>query len=70
MPNMTGIVLAKEIMTVRKEMPVILCTGYSETVSREATRKAGIRGFVMKPVTKSEMALEIRRVLEKGGKTG
>jgi CheY-like chemotaxis protein len=66
MPDMTGIVLAKEVLAVRKDMPIIICTGYSETLSAEKAREAGIRAFVMKPVTKKEMAQAIRRVLEQG----
>jgi CheY-like chemotaxis protein len=64
MPDMTGIALAKEVLTVRKDVPVIICTGYSETVSPEKAKEVGIREFVMKPVTKKEMAQAIRRVLE------
>jgi CheY-like chemotaxis protein len=64
MPDMTGIALAKEVMAVRKNMPVIICTGFSETASPELARDAGIREFVLKPVTKREMAQAIRRVLE------
>ena len=65
MPEMTGVALAREVLAVRKEMPIILCTGFSETVSPEKAAKAGIRAFVMKPVTKKDMAQAIRRVLER-----
>ena len=64
MPDKTGIALAKEVLAVRKDMPIIICTGYSETLSPEKAKEAGIREFVMKPVTKKEMAQAIRRVLE------
>jgi PAS domain S-box-containing protein len=64
MPEMTGIALANKLMAIRKDIPIILCTGYSETVSPGKAREAGIREFVMKPVTKKELALTIRRVLE------
>lgn len=66
MPGMTGTALTKEILVLRKDIPVILCTGYSETVSPEMAREAGVREFVMKPVTKKEMGQAIRRVLEPG----
>ncbi len=69
MPDMTGIALAREIMALRKNMPVIICTGFSETVSPELARDAGIREFVLKPVTKREMAQAIRRVLGQGEDT-
>jgi PAS domain S-box-containing protein len=64
MPGMTGIALAKEVLAVRKDMPITLCTGYSETVSPEKAKESGIREFVLKPVAKKEMAQVIRRVLE------
>ena len=70
MPDMTGIALTKEVLAVRTDMPIILCTGYSETVSPEKAKEAGIREFVMKPVTKKEMAQAIRRVLEQGEDAG
>ena len=53
-----------------KDMPIILCTGYSETVSPEKAKEAGIREFVMKPVTKKEMAQAIHRVLERSQAIG
>jgi len=48
MPDMTGTILARKMLKVRKEMPIILCTGYSETVSPEKAKKAGISTFAMK----------------------
>ena len=64
MPDLTGIDLAKKMLQVRKNLPVILFTGYSETVSSETAHDAGISEFVMKPITKREMAETIRRVLD------
>lgn len=64
MPEMTGLALASKFLGVRKDLPIILCTGFSETVSPEKAKEAGIREFIMKPVTKREMAQAVRRVLE------
>jgi FixJ family two-component response regulator len=64
MPGVTGLALARKILGVRKEMPVILCTGYSETVSAEKAKKVGIREFAMKPLVRKELAETIRRVLD------
>ncbi len=64
MPDMTGIALAKEVLAVDPDMPIILCTGYSETVSPVRAKEAGIREFLMKPAAKKEMAQAIRSVLE------
>ncbi len=63
MPDMTGVALAKEIVTIGRNMPVVLCTGYGEAVPRELTAKVGIRGLVRKPVSKREMARAIRRAV-------
>jgi CheY-like chemotaxis protein len=64
MPEITGIVLARQILEVRPDIPVILCTGFSEVVSPEEVKKMGLRDFLMKPVTKDGLARAIRRVLE------
>jgi CheY-like chemotaxis protein len=64
MPRMTGYELAQRLMEIRKDVPVILCTGYSESVSEEKARALGIKGFIMKPVRKRELAEMIRKVLE------
>jgi PAS domain S-box-containing protein len=64
MPDMTGVALAKEVLAMRKDLPIILCTGYSEMVSPEKAKQGGIREFVMKPLTQKEMVHAIRRALE------
>jgi PAS domain S-box-containing protein len=64
MPEMTGIALANEALAVRKDIPIILFTGYSDTVSPEKARAAGILEFVMKPAAKREIARTVRRVLD------
>jgi PAS domain S-box-containing protein len=65
MPNMTGIELADEILKVRSDIPIILCTGYSEMIDEEKSKKFGIRAFLMKPVSLEEIARTIRKVLDK-----
>jgi PAS domain S-box-containing protein len=66
MPGMTGLALAKKIIEKRADVPVILCTGYSEVVSEEEIQKAGIRELVMKPVSRQEMRKILRRALKRG----
>ena len=65
MPGMTGVQLAKELLKIRPDIPIILCTGHSETVSPEMAKEAGIREFLMKPLAKQELAEAVRRVLDK-----
>ena len=67
MPSITGLRLAKELLRIRPDIPIILCTGHSETISPETVREAGIRQFLMKPLAKQELAQAVRRVLD--GKT-
>ena len=65
MPVMTGIDLARKMLRIRPNLPIILCTGYSTTVSAEEARAVGVRGFVMKPLVTSDIGGTIRKVLEK-----
>jgi CheY-like chemotaxis protein/anti-sigma regulatory factor (Ser/Thr protein kinase) len=64
MPHITGHDLARRLMDIRSDIPVILCTGFSETVSPEKAQAAGIREFVMKPLSRKELAERVRRVLD------
>jgi DNA-binding NtrC family response regulator len=64
MPYMTGIELAREILAIRADMPIILATGFSALVDADSAKAAGIRGFVMKPLTKGELARTVRTVLD------
>jgi CheY-like chemotaxis protein len=65
MPEMTGVEFAKEILAIRSDMPVILCTGFSYLVDADVAKAAGIRAFAMKPLTKREIARTIREVLDR-----
>jgi PAS domain S-box-containing protein len=64
MPLMSGTTLAKHILSVRSDMPIIVVTGFSETVSPRTAHAHGIREFAMKPLVKRELAETIRRVLD------
>ncbi len=64
MPEMTGVMLAAELLKLRPDLPVILCTGYSESISRETAQEIGIREFLMKPLSKRELAEAVRRALK------
>jgi PAS domain S-box-containing protein len=66
MPNMTGDRLAREMTSIRPDMSVILCTGFSERLNRKSARAAGIKGLLMKPVVRSDMARMVRNVLDEG----
>jgi signal transduction histidine kinase/CheY-like chemotaxis protein len=64
MPHMTGDRLARKMLDIKPQIPVILCTGFNEAISEEKALSMGIQKFVMKPVVKNELASTIRAVLE------
>ena len=63
MPNLTGLHLARKLMAIRTNIPIILCTGHSDSVSPEKAKDAGIKDFLMKPLGKQQLAEAIRKVL-------
>jgi PAS domain S-box-containing protein len=64
MPDMTGVDFARKLLKVRSDIPIILCTGYSDDISADKATKAGIKEFLLKPQGKRELDLAIRRVLD------
>lgn len=67
MPGMTGLELARNILQIRPDFPIILCTGYSNLVDEETAKKAGVRGFIMKPLSKKGLAELLDRVKNESG---
>jgi PAS domain S-box-containing protein len=63
MPAPTGMDLAKELMAIRPDIPIILCTGFSDLINATQAKEAGIREFVMKPFAARNFANTIRNVL-------
>jgi PAS domain S-box-containing protein len=63
MPNLTGDRLAKKIMGIRKDIPVVLCTGYSEKFTRRNASEMGIHSFLMKPLVMRDLANTVRQAL-------
>ena len=64
MPLMTGDRMALEMMSLRPDLPVIICTGFNELLSKERVQEIGIRALLMKPFLKNEAATVIRHVLD------
>jgi PAS domain S-box-containing protein len=65
MPRMTGVELAEALVRVRPDIPIILCTGFSEKVNGETFGQNWIRAFIMKPFTIQEISKRIRAALKK-----
>jgi CheY-like chemotaxis protein len=64
MPQMTGLQLTVELKKIRPDIPVIICTGFSENINEKTYKSHGVCDFFMKPVTKKELAAVIRHVLD------
>lgn len=64
MPNMTGEKLANEILKIRADIPIILCTGFRQELTARQLSETGIRMVIMKPLTVTELAKAVRSVLD------
>ena len=64
MPNLSGDELVKRVMKLRPDIPVIVCTGYSDRMSPEKARRLGIKELLLKPIEKAELADTVRKVLD------
>ena len=65
MPKMPGDKLAVEMIKIRPGIPILLCTGYSKSMTDEKTKSLGIKGFIEKPIVIKDLARKIREVLDK-----
>jgi PAS domain S-box-containing protein len=64
MPDLTGKDLATELLKIRPDIPIILCTGYSSMITKESAKEIGIREFCMKPIGWKQLATTVRKVLD------
>jgi CheY-like chemotaxis protein len=64
MPEMAGDMLARELLNLRPDIPIILCTGHSDRIDAERAAKIGIAGYYMKPLEMKTLAKEVRKVLD------
>ena len=65
MPNMPGDKLSAELIKIRTNIPILLCTGFSETMSEKKAVSLGIKGFLFKPIVMNDLSIKIREVLDK-----
>lgn len=65
MPNLTGDELARRIRAIRPEIPIIICTGFSAKTDQEQAERLGVQGFLLKPISKTDMAWQIRSALDR-----
>ena len=70
MPFMTGEMLALELLSIRPDIPIILCSGFSRSVSPEEAKKKGVSQFIMKPVVGADLHRAVRQVLDRSRRLG
>lgn len=70
MPHMTGEKLAKELLKIRKDIPIIISSGHSESINRENASKMGIKAFIMKPYGIESLGHIVSNVLNQTVRTG
>ena len=68
MPEMSGADLATELLKIRPDIPIILCSGYSATVSEKDAKGIGIRKFCHKPIDMKQLAIVARTVLDESNR--
>lgn len=66
MPTMSGEALSRALLGIRSDIPILLCTGFSHTMTQEKAKQLGIRAFLMKPVNGLSLALALRDILDMG----
>jgi len=64
MPKMTGDKLVGEILKIRPDMPIALCTGFTEKMTYERAEKLGIAAYLGKPYQGRDLAMTVRKVLD------
>ena len=64
MPRLTGFELAQKALRLRPDLPIILCTGFSELINKEQAQALGIRAYLLKPVSVRELGQAVRNVLD------
>jgi CheY-like chemotaxis protein len=65
MPNMSGTELAVELLKIRSDIPIVLCTGYSSKISDDMIKEIGIADYFMKPFDTEQLALIVRKTLDR-----
>ncbi|OPY06107.1 MAG: Blue-light-activated protein [Syntrophus sp. PtaB.Bin001] len=64
MPNMTGIELAKQLKKIRENLPVVVCTGFNDSITQEEAKALGISKVLEKPVVPAQLSQTVRQVLD------
>ncbi len=68
MPDIMGVDLAASMLALRPELPIVLCTAFSDAITRERLDAVGIRHMIMKPIVMKELAIHLRQALDRNKK--
>ena len=63
MPGMSGLQLADQLLRIRPDLPILLASGFTATVTPEVARERGLKAVLQKPYTAASMAAALREVL-------
>jgi CheY-like chemotaxis protein len=66
MPGMAGDRLAQKILELRSDIPIIMCTGYNQSITEEKAKGIGIRDYILKPFRMGLLAKTVRKALDEG----
>ena len=64
MPEMPGDILVVELLKIRPNVPIILCTGHSDRIDEKRAKALGVADYSMKPYEKKELVRKVRKVLD------
>jgi PAS domain S-box-containing protein len=65
MPKITGAELSHELLKIKPDIPIILCSGFSELIDKDKAAVIGIQEYLMKPVGRNDLARAVRKALYK-----
>ncbi len=68
MPEMTGKEMAQKIIEIRPDIPIIICTGFSDQIDQASAKSFGFKGYIEKPIIGLDLATKVRNVLDESSK--
>ena len=60
---MSGDKLAEELLKIRKDIGIIICTGYSDRIDEERAKAIGVGSYITKPIIVDELESSINEIL-------
>ena len=67
MPILLGTQLAQKVLEIRQDIPILICTGFSEQVDKKTAESYGIKGYINKPILMNELSSKVRQLLDAQG---